>query len=246
MMLDVVQPILWLGVLVVFAPASLMIVLGVSSLLDWKLSETVTSKAAQAAILGGLLASLAVLALMLVQGTRHVVVDLGEWVAMPHFHFALKFAFDRLSVPFAILTFILSGTIAAFATRYMHREPGYNRFFTLYVMFVLGMIVTSLADTIETLFAGWELVGLSSALLVAFFQERSAPPRNGLWVWVVYRVSDAALLLAAVVMHHMAGEGDFDKLLGAGPWPDGHASVSPHQALVVGLLLLVAAAGNRG
>ena len=101
----------------------------------------------------------------------------------------------------------------------------------LYAIFVLGMVVTSLAGTIETLFTGWELVGLSSALLVAFFQERPAPARNGLWVWVVYRVSDAALLLAAVVMHHLRGEGDFDKLLGTGPWPDGHASVAPHQAL---------------
>ncbi len=50
----------------------------------------------------------------------------------------------------------------------MHRERGYNRFFVLYAIFVLGMVVTSLAGTIETLFAGWELVGLSSALLVAY------------------------------------------------------------------------------
>ena len=42
-------------------------------------------------------------------------------------------------------------------------------------LFLLGMVVASLAGTIETLFAGWELVGLSSALLVAFFQERPAP-----------------------------------------------------------------------
>jgi NAD(P)H-quinone oxidoreductase subunit 5 len=149
-------------------------------------------------------------------------------------------------VPFAILSFVLSGTIAAFATRYMHREAGYNRFFVLYSLFVLGMVVTALADTIETLFAGWELVGLSSALLVAFYQERPAPARNGLWVWVVYRVSDAALLLAAVVLHQTAAGGDFDKLLGPGPWPEGQADVTARQALVVGLLLLVAAAGKSG
>ncbi len=50
--------------------------------------------------------------------------------------------------------------------------------------------------------------------------------RNGLWVWIVYRVSDAALLLAAVVMHHLTGEGDFDQLLGTGPWPTSRASVT--------------------
>ena len=47
----------------------------------------------------------------------------------------MKFVFDRLSVPFAILSFVLCGTIGAFAIRYMHREPGYNRFFVLYALF---------------------------------------------------------------------------------------------------------------
>jgi NAD(P)H-quinone oxidoreductase subunit 5 len=144
----------------------------------------------------------------------------------------------------AILSFLLCGTIAAFATRYLHRERGYNRFFVLYALFVLGMVLTALAGTIETLFAGWELVGLSSVLLVAFFQERPAPVRNGLRVWVVYRVSDAALLLAAIVLHHLQGEGDFDQLLGVSPWPEGHAAVAGTPALVVGLLLVIAAAGK--
>src|SRR5207245_1938483 len=80
--------------------------------------------------------------------------------------------------------------------------------------------------------------------LVAFFQDRPAPARNGLWVWTVYRVSDAALLLAAVVMHHLSGEGDFDRLLGSGPWPDEVSLVTPGQALLVGGLLAVAAAGK--
>ena len=42
------------------------------------------------------------------------------------------------------------------------------------------------------LFLGWELVGLSSALLVAYFHERQAPVINGQRVWSVYRVADAA------------------------------------------------------
>jgi NAD(P)H-quinone oxidoreductase subunit 5 len=108
------------------------------------------------------------------------------------------------------------------------------------------MIVTSLAGTIETLFAGWELVGLSSALLVAFYQERAAPTRNGLHIWTVYRVADAAFLLAAVALHHLTGQGDFEGLMGTGPWPEGHASLTSMQALSVGSLLLVAAAGKSG
>jgi NAD(P)H-quinone oxidoreductase subunit 5 len=177
-----------------------------------------------------------------------VPIELGHWVAIEHFHFSVKLVFDRLSVPFVILTFLLCGTVSAFAAKYMHREPGFSRFFVLLAMFVLGMVVASLAGTIETLFAGWELVGMSSALLVAFFHERPAPPRNGLRVWSVYRISDAALLVAAVVLHHLTGEGDFDKLMGLTgserSWPFCVASLPEQQALIVGLLLLVAAAGK--
>lgn len=233
-----------LGTVTVIAPFALMVLLGTSTLTGWQLSEPAINRSTQTAVVSGLLAAIAVLLLMLLGGQRHVVLELGDWVEIPHYHFSIKFVFDRLSIPFAILSYILTGTIGAFASKYMHRERGYNRFFCLYALFLLGMIVASLADTIETLFAGWELVGLSSALLVAFFQERPAPARNGLWVWVIYRVSDAALLLASVVMHHLTGEGDFDRLLGTNSWPEGQVFLTEQQALIVGLLLLVAAAGK--
>jgi NADH:ubiquinone oxidoreductase subunit 5 (subunit L)/multisubunit Na+/H+ antiporter MnhA subunit len=234
-----------LGIVVVACPSMLTMALGLSSLMGFTLSEARTTRYIYLSIVSGLTAAIAVLAAMLISGTRHVPIDLGDWVLVPgRYHFSIKFVFDRLSVPFAILSYVLSGTVSAFATRYMHRERGFNRFFVLYSIFVLGMVVTSLAGTIETLFAGWELVGLSSTLLVVFFQERPAPSMNALWIWVVYRISDAALLLAAVVMHHFWGEGDFDKLLGSGPWPEGYASVTSAQALLVGLLLLAAAAGK--
>ncbi len=232
------------GLTVFGAPFLLLCVLGVRTLIGRPLTERTISRSVHVAVVTGLFASLAILGIMLWTGTRHVPVDLVTWVSIPHYHFAVKLMFDRLSVPFVILTFVLCGTISAFASRYLHRERGFNRFHVLYSFFVLGMVTASLAGTIETLFAGWELVGLSSALLVAFHLERAAPVRNGLRVWTVYRISDAALLIAAVVMHHLASEGDFDKLLMNGDWPEGQALLSESQALAVGLLLLIAAAGK--
>ncbi|HXT61014.1 MAG TPA: proton-conducting transporter membrane subunit [Pirellulales bacterium] len=244
---DTQQLLFALGIVVVGSPLLLTCILGLSSLASRKLSEEATTRLGHVTIACGLAASIAILLIMLAVDKRHIVVELGNWVVIPdEYHFSVKFVFDRLSVPLAILSYVLSGTIGAFASQYMHREPGFNRFFVLYAIFVLGMVVTSLAGTIETLFTGWELVGLSSVLLVAFYQERPAPPRNALWIWCVYRISDAALLLAAVVMHHLSGEGDFDRLLGSGAWPDEVSSLEPRQALLVGALLLVAAAGKSG
>jgi NADH-quinone oxidoreductase subunit L len=231
------------GLGVLCAPLLLLGFLGLCSLIDRPLKERTISKLVMAAVFTGLASSLGIIVLMIVTGKSHLSLEFGNWIEIEDFHFSVKFRFDTLSLPFVILAYVLTGTIGGFANRYMHREPGYNRFFFLYALFIAGMTLTALAGTIETLFAGWEMVGLSSALLVAFFQERPMPVRNGLRVWIVYRVSDAALLIAAVVLHHLH-EGDFDLLEGAGGWPNGTAHISQTNALIVGLLLLLAAAGK--
>jgi NADH-quinone oxidoreductase subunit L len=237
-----------LELIVVGAPLLLVMVLGLSLLFEHKLSEVVTGRLIQAVNCVGLAAALLLLASMLLTDKTHVELDLGNWVAIDQFHFRLKVIFDRLSVPFVILTFALCGTVGAFAVKYLHREPGYHRFFMMYAFFVMGMILTSAAGTIETLFTGWEFVGLSSAFLVAFFHERPSPVRNGFLVWSTYRISDAALLTAAVVLHHLTGHGDFDQLLGAQSWPrqEVHEAITSTEAFVVGCLLLAAAAGKSG
>ncbi len=234
------------GMCVVVSPAALLAILGLTSLSGHPLGERSIKRFTESAGVIGLLASLAILGMMLAFGSRHVPIEIGNWVVIPdqEFQFNLKFVFDRLSVPFVILTYVLCGVIGAFTSRYLHREPGYGRFFVLYALFQLGMVVSSLAGTIETLFLGWELVGLSSALLVAYFHERPNPVRNGQRVWSVYRIADAAFLIAALSLHHLTGAGDFEGLMGTGPWPEGHATISQSHALFVGLLLLVAAAGK--
>ena len=94
----------------------------------------------------------------MIPGTaRRFVFEFGNWVHVenpppePPFHFAVKFVFDRLSIPFTALTFGLCGVIGRFATRYMHRERGYNRFFTLYSLFLAGMVIALLGLLYMTL-----------------------------------------------------------------------------------------------
>jgi NAD(P)H-quinone oxidoreductase subunit 5 len=234
------------GISTVVSPALLLAVVGLSAFIGRPLSERTTAGWVQATGIAGLVTSVGMLVLMLISGTRNIPIELGNWVALPNFHFHLRLVFDRLSVPFVILSFVLIGTVGAFATRYLHREAGYSRFFALYSLFLLGMVIASLAGTIEMLFLGWELVGLSSALLVAYFYDRMAPVKDGQRLWSVYRMADAAFLIAAVSLHHLTGEGDFARLMGQGAWPDGVAALTPTEALFIGLLLLVAAAGKSG
>jgi NAD(P)H-quinone oxidoreductase subunit 5 len=236
------------GILAVASPALLLLTIGVARLMDIQLSEHATARLTQLGVAFGLMGCCGVLVLMLATGRREVPIEIGDWISLEseHFHFHLKFVFDRLSVPFAILSFVLCGTVGAFAKVYLHREAGYERFFLFYAVFLLGMVVSALAGTIETLFLGWELVGLSSALLIAYFQNRPIPVRNGLHVWVVYRIADAAFLAAALTLHHLTGAGDFAGMMGNGVWPNSIANIDGTSALLVGLLLLVAAAGKSG
>ncbi|MCA9059403.1 MAG: oxidoreductase [Planctomycetaceae bacterium] len=239
-----------LGLCVVAGPALLLAAFGITALFGKPLSERMMARMTESTVVLSLLAAVAILLLMLLVGRREVLIEPGHWVRIEDqdlsFHVHLKFLFDRLSVPFVILAFVLCGTIGAFTSRYLHRETGYSRFFVFYAVFLFGMVVSSVAGTIETLFIGWEFVGLSSALLVAFFHERRNPVRNGQRVWSVYRIADAAFLVAAMTMHHLTGEGDLAGLTGTGAWPEGQTSISEGAALLVGVLLVVAAAGKSG
>ncbi|WP_153557063.1 proton-conducting transporter transmembrane domain-containing protein [Roseimaritima sediminicola] len=235
-----------LGTVVVASPVGLLAILGLSTLFSRPLSETSISRLTQMGVLFTMVPGIMILALMLMVGTRYVPVELGDWVTIPEqeFHFSLKFVFDRLSIPFLLLSCVLCGVVGAFTRRYLHREEGFGRFFLYYAVFFCGMVISSLAGTIETLFVGWEMVGLSSALLVAYFHQRRNPVRNGQRVWSVYRLADAAFLIAAIAMHSMTGEGDLGGLMGSGVWPEGVAAITSQQAFGVGTLLLIAVAGK--
>ena len=103
-----------LGLIAVVSPLLLTIALGISSLVDWKLTEETISNLVFVSIVSGLVAATLVLILMLVHGYPTRRNRRGRLGCDPHlYHFSIKFVFDRLSVPFAILSFVLSGTIAA-------------------------------------------------------------------------------------------------------------------------------------
>lgn len=233
-----------LGLTIVAAPVLLLLFFLVIFLLQRTLSEFVISRAVQGAVNISLLAALAVAGVMLWQGIPQHPIALSDWVITPYYHLKFEFILDVLSLSYVLLTLLLCTVIAGFSTRYLHRDPGYARFFVLYSIFLLGMVTAALSDTVETLFAGWEMVGLASVLLIAFFHARPSPPRNGLRVWVIYRLCDVALLLAAILMHEINGAGDFDRLVGESAWPEHDPLlIGPHFTLL-GVLFLIAAAGK--
>jgi NAD(P)H-quinone oxidoreductase subunit 5 len=114
--------------------------------------------------------------------------------------FALRL--DRLSALFVLLSCILGGVVGLFASRYLHRDPGYFRFFILYHIFLIGVHAIFQGAGLPTVYIGWELIGITSALLISFFAFRKQTVANSLRAFWAYRVTDSGILIATLLAMH--------------------------------------------
>ncbi len=232
----------WLVLVGVSSPAVLLAVLGGASLVNRPLSERWTGRLAATAMTIAWVALSIALVVYGVTRTGTRLLSYGEWSSSHEGGIAIEFLVDRLSLAFAALSAAIAGVVSAFSNRYLHRERGYSRYFILLAMFVTGMLLLALAGNVEVLFIGWEFVGVSSALLVAFFHERPASVSNALRVFTVYRISDAAMLSAAVLLRHVAGTDSLALLFGGGRVST--VALSQTSATMIAILLIVAVAGK--
>jgi NADH-quinone oxidoreductase subunit L len=222
-------------VFVVIAPGTVFGLLALLWLIGWIPAErtlfriTALTFAACGFALTGLLWALAS------TGAATVVVTFGSWFSVHEYRFPLVFMADRLSLPFLAMTVLLSGLIGHFSATYLHRESGFFRFFLMLHLFAFGSLLAFAAGSFDLLIGGWELVGITSVLLIAFFDQRPAPVENSLRVFGVYRASDIGLLAGVFALHKWAGNASFT---------GGMPSLTDAQATVVCLLLLLAAAGK--
>lgn len=167
-------------------------------------------------------------------GSTSVAMSIGDLFASHHYTFSLNFYFDGLGAVFLGMATLMTALILAFSRYYMHREQGFKRFYYTLLLFFIGLSLIILAGNFEVLFLGWELIGISSVLLIAFYRDRFLPARNALKVFSVYRIADAFLLAAIWFAHDIFGKSaNFSEfsVIGAG-----HG-----QLAILGFLLLAAA-----
>ena len=113
----------------------------------------------------------------------------------------------------------------------------------LLALFGTGMNLMVLAGSIDVLFAGWEFLGISSALLIGFFHERRNAVDAALRAFITYRICDVGLFGASVVIHRATGTGDFASLF-SGDWPHATCLVAGPTAVAITLLFAFAALGK--
>lgn len=160
------------------------------------------------------------------------------------YRFLIDLYFDGITAVYLLVGAFLTFLITRYSRFYLHMEDGYKRFFNTVLFFYLAYNLTVLAGNFETLFVGWEMLGISSFLLIAFYRERYLPVRNAVKVFSIYRIGDIGIILAMWASHHLWHENiNFITLLN-------EESVNEHLAghggigLFIAVCLLVAAAAK--
>lgn len=162
------------------------------------------------------------------------------------YSFPVVFYLDLASLVYLGLSAVLASLTAKYSRFYLHRESGYRRFFALIFLMLAGANLLSLAGTLDLLFAGWELIGLSSFLLISFYWQRTQPAQNAFLAFSVYRVCDAGLLGATILTHLLWKDGHhFASLaVNASKVLEHSSSRHPGALPVIAVLLLFAALGK--
>ncbi|MBK9416291.1 MAG: hypothetical protein IPN62_03135 [Flavobacteriales bacterium] len=160
------------------------------------------------------------------------------------YEFFIDLFFDRVTAVYLLVGSMLTFMITIYSRYYLHREDGYKRFFNTILFFFTGYSITVLSGNFETLFVGWEVLGISSFLLIAFYRDRYLPVKNAVKVFSIYRVGDVGLILAMWASHHLWHENiTFMKLHN---YELVHHQLASHSAIgiFISLAILVSAAAK--
>ena len=139
----------------------------------------------------------------MLNGFKPVDYKLATLYQTAHFVFAIHLFYDEVTVVFSIVGAVLFFLVATFSKYYMHRDEGFKRFFNTILLFGAAYNFIILAGNFETLFIGWEIKGICSFILIAFYRNRYLPVKNAFKAVSNYRLSDVALMLAMWMMHHL-------------------------------------------
>lgn len=223
--------------LVPAAPAIGALVIALLLIVPHRATERFVAAIAQAALWCSFLALLVGFVGWGLSGPGPLALYFGSWYEGAGYQFRIDLLVDGLSASVALLVSLLLLATSKFSINYLHREPGFVRFFLLMLLFGAGMQTLVLAGNLELLFVGWEIVGMTSVLLVGFFHERLGPVKAATRVLVTYRVCDVGLLLGGVALHRWLHSSDWllaEKAAATTAWP----------ATFVGLCLVFAAMGK--
>jgi NADH-quinone oxidoreductase subunit L len=120
---------------------------------------------------------------------------------------------DPLSVLFTCLVAFFGLIIAVYSWGYMKGEEGLARYYFLILLFIGSMIGLVISDNMLQMFIFWEMVGLCSYALVAFWYKRPESVNAGNKVFIMTRIGDISLLAAIGILYMSFGTFSFHGII---------------------------------
>jgi len=154
--------------------------------------------------------------------------------------FNLEVRVDGLSIFLALVVNLLGALIVLYSLGYIGKQPGLDRYYALILLFIGSMTGLVMAGNFLQLYIFWELVGICSSFLIAYWYDRPQAVRAGLKAFIVTRIGDIGLLFGLVYLYANTGSVSFsalETLAGNGSIPSAVITVS-------GLLVFAGAMGK--
>ena len=184
--------------------------------------------------------------------TAREVVDF-TWIQVGTSHVDLGWVLDPLSAVMLVMVSFVGLLIFIYSIGYMERDENFTRFFCFMSLFAGAMLGVVIANSLLLLFMCWELVGLTSYLLIGFWYQKPAAAAAAKKAFLTTRVGDVLFLLGMVWLYSQTGTLLFYKA-GAGAIEPAalsallaqHAGLGLTAAGAIGLLIFCGAAGKSG
>src|SRR3954452_19630674 len=150
------------------------------------------------------------------------------WLAAGPYHFGLTLLADQLSIVMMLIVTGVGSLIVAYSVGYMDGEDEERRFFAYMSLFVFSMLLLVEGGNLLLLLAGWGMVGLSSYLLIGYYQDRESAIKAAKKAFVMNAFGDATMALALFLLIQHTGKLDYAGVFAS----------SPHGGAVANLIAL--------
>lgn len=112
----------------------------------------------------------------------------------------LGISVDNLSAIMLAVVTLISSVVHWFSIGYMHDDVRYSRYFAFLGFFSFSMLTIVLSDNLFLLYVGWELVGISSYLLIGHWYEKKSASNAAIKAFVVNRIGDFGFLIGILIL----------------------------------------------
>ena len=137
---------------------------------------------------------------------------LYTWLTAGSLDIHIGFSIDRLTAVMLLLVTTVSSLVHIYTIGYMHKDPGYARFFSYIALFTFSMLMLVMADNLLQLFIFWEAVGLCSYLLIGHWYDRPAACSAATKAFIVNRVGDFGFMLGLLLVWYSFGSLDYHEI----------------------------------